>query len=55
MAEPSGALAIAALAFHAAEARLDPRDGSIVAIVSGGNVDPGRYLEYLAAPIPPEG
>ena len=55
VAEPSGALAIAALAFHAAEARLDPRDGSIVAIVSGGNVDPGRYLEYLAAPIPPEG
>ena len=55
VAEPSGALAIAALAFHAAEARLDPRDGSIVAIVSGGNVDPDRYLEYLAAPIPPEG
>ena len=55
VAEPSGALAIAALAFHAAEARLDPRDGSIVAIVSGGNVDPGRYLEYLAAPIPTEG
>ena len=55
VAEPSGALAIAALAFHAAEARLDPRDGSIVAIVSGGNVDPDRYLEYLAAPIPTEG
>ena len=55
VAEPSGALAIAALTFHAAEARLDPRDGSIVAIVSGGNVDPDRYLEYLAAPIPPEG
>ena len=55
VAEPSGALAIAALAFHAAEARLDRRDGSIVAIVSGGNVDPGRYLEYLAAPIPTEG
>ena len=54
VAEPSGALAITALAFHAAEARLDPRDGSIVAIVSGGNVDPGRYLEYLAAPIPTE-
>ncbi len=55
VAEPSGALAIAALAFHAAEAGLDPRDGSIVAIVSGGNVDPDRYLEYLASPIPPEG
>ncbi len=55
VAEPSGALVIAALAFHAAEAGLDPRDGSIVAIVSGGNVDPDRYLEYLVAPIPPEG
>ena len=55
VAEPSGALAVAALAFHAAEAGLDPRDGSIVAIVSGGNVDPDRYLEYLASPIPPEG
>ena len=25
------------------------------ACVSGGNVDPDRYLEYLQAPIPPEG
>ena len=53
--EPSGALGIAALAFHAREARLDPREGPIVAVVSGGNVDPERYREYLAAPIPPEG
>jgi threonine dehydratase len=53
--EPSGALGVAALAFHAEEAGLDPRDGAIVAIVSGGNVDPARYREYLAAPIPPEG
>ena len=30
-------------------------DGSVVAVVSGGNVDPERYREYLAAPIPPEG
>jgi threonine dehydratase len=52
--EPSGALGVAALAFHAREARLDPGDGPIVAIVSGGNVDPERYREYLAAPIPPE-
>src|SRR6185295_18571978 len=41
--EPSGALGIAAMAFHAREARLDPRDGAIVAVVSGGNVDPARY------------
>jgi threonine dehydratase len=53
--EPSGALGVAALAFHAEAARLDPRDGPIVAIVSGGNVDPESYREYLAAPIPPEG
>jgi threonine dehydratase len=53
--EPSGALGIAALSFHAAELGLDPRQGPIVAVVSGGNVDPERYLELLAAPLPPEG
>lgn len=54
--EPSGALAIAAMRFHAREARLDdPRDGPIVGVISGGNVDPDRYLAYLAAPVPPEG
>jgi threonine dehydratase len=53
--EPSGALSIAAMAFHAAELGLDRADGSIVAVVSGGNVDPERYREYLAAPIPDEG
>lgn len=53
--EPSGALSIAAMTFHAAELGLEGVDGSIVAVVSGGNVDPERYLEYLAAPIPDEG
>jgi threonine dehydratase len=53
--EPSGALGIAALAFHARELGLDRADGPIVAVVSGGNVDPARYLEYLEAVIPPEG
>lgn len=53
--EPSGALGIAAMSFHAAELGLDASDGPIVAIVSGGNVDPARYREYLVAPIPPEG
>ena len=53
--EPSGALGIAAMAFHAREAGLDPSDGPIVAVVSGGNVDPERYRDYLVAPIPPEG
>ena len=32
-----------------------PGTGPIVAIVSGGNVDPGQYRDYLEAPIPPEG
>jgi threonine dehydratase len=54
--EPSGALGIAALRFHGRELDLDGVvSGSVVAVVSGGNVDPQRYLEYLAAPIPHEG
>jgi threonine dehydratase len=53
--EPSGALGIAAMAFHARSLGLDLAAGPVVAIVSGGNVDPVRYLEYLDAPIPPEG
>ena len=50
--EPSGALSVAALAFRGAEAGLESLDGPIVAVVSGGNVDPDRYLEYLSAPLP---
>lgn len=50
--EPSGALSIAALAFRAAEAGLAGLDGPIVAVVSGGNVDPDRYRTFLEAPIP---
>jgi threonine dehydratase len=53
--EPSGALSIAALAFHAAELGLVDVDGPVVAVVSGGNVDPDRYRVYLEAPIPPRG
>lgn len=53
--EPSGALSIAAMAFHAGELGLREARGSVVAIVSGGNIDPERYLEFLSAPIPPEG
>ncbi len=53
--EPSGALAVAAMRFRAAEAGLAGLDGPIVGVVSGGNVDPDRYLAYLEAPIPPEG
>lgn len=53
--EPSGALGIAALAFHASELGLTAPGGDIVAVVSGGNVDPRRYRGYLEAPIPPFG
>lgn len=53
--EPSGALSIAAARFHAAELEIGPATrGTVVAIVSGGNVDPDRYRELLAAPIPAE-
>jgi threonine dehydratase len=52
VAEPSGALGVAALAFHVAELGLDGTTGPVVAVVSGGNVDPARYLDYLAAPLP---
>jgi threonine dehydratase len=51
--EPSGALPIAAIAFHSAEAGLGDVSGPIVAVVSGGNVDPERFLDYLSAPVPP--
>lgn len=53
--EPSGALGVAAMAFHGAELGLHQVAGSVVAVVSGGNVDPERYRDYLAAPVPPEG
>jgi threonine dehydratase len=50
--EPTGALAVAAATFRAADAGLTGIDGPVVALVSGGNVDPDRYREYLEAPIP---
>ncbi len=50
--EPSGALTVAVLAFRSAEAGLDGLAGPIVAVVSGGNVDPERYRALLAAPLP---
>ncbi len=52
VAEPSGALVVAALRFHAAELGLDRLSGPAVGVVSGGNVDPKLYRAYLAAPIP---
>jgi threo-3-hydroxy-L-aspartate ammonia-lyase len=50
--EPSGALSVAAMRFRAREAGIDAVDGPVVAIVSGGNVDPERYRGFLEAPIP---
>ena len=50
--EPSGALAPVAARFHAHEAGVAGLTGTVVAIVSGGNVDPERYRELLSAPIP---
>ena len=50
--EPSGALSIAALRFRAADAGLGKAGGPVVAIVSGGNVDPDRYRALLESPIP---
>jgi threo-3-hydroxy-L-aspartate ammonia-lyase len=52
VAEPSGALATAALRFRAAEVGLAELDGPVVAVLSGGNVDPERYRELLGAPTP---
>lgn len=46
--EPSGALSIAGLRFRAREAGVAGLEGSRVAVVSGGNVDPARYRAILA-------
>jgi threonine dehydratase len=45
--EPSGALSIAALRFHAAEAGLNGLAGARVAVVSGGNLDPKQFRALL--------
>ena len=46
--EPSGALTLAALRFRSVEAGLEDETGPVVAVVSGGNVEPERYRELLA-------
>jgi threonine dehydratase len=50
--EPSGALALAAIAFHANELGLSDLRGDVVGVVSGGNVDPEQYRAYLETPLP---
>jgi threonine dehydratase len=52
VAEPSGALTVAALAYHAGELGLERAGGQVVAVVSGGNVEPEDYRRYLEAPLP---
>jgi threonine dehydratase len=52
VAEPSGALTVAALAYHAGELGLEHAGGQVVAVVSGGNVEPEDYRRYLEAPLP---
>jgi threonine dehydratase len=53
--EPSGALTVAALAFRSAELGFVGLDRPVVAVVSGGNVDPDRYRQFLEAPLPARG
>jgi threonine dehydratase len=52
VAEPSGALTVAAMIHRADALGLDGSDGPVVGVVSGGNVDPETYRECLAAPVP---
>ena len=52
VAEPSGALALAAIVFRRAELGLGGSSGPIVGVVSGGNVDPEKYRAYLETPLP---
>lgn len=52
VAEPSGALSVAAMTFRAAELGLDDAAGPVVAVVSGGNVEPATFADCLAAPLP---
>jgi threonine dehydratase len=50
--EPSGAVAPAAARFRASEAGIADLEGTVVAVLSGGNVDPDLYRELLESPLP---
>jgi threonine dehydratase len=52
VAEPSGALALAAIVFRRGELGLGGSSGPVVGVVSGGNVDPAQYRAYLETPLP---
>jgi threonine dehydratase len=47
VAEPSGAITVAAALADRAAGRLDPRRPA-VAVISGGNVEPRAFLDYLS-------
>ena len=53
--EPTGAVAPAAARFRAHEADIAGRQGTVVAVVSGGNVDPEMYRRLLESPLPAAG
>jgi threonine dehydratase len=46
VAEPSGAITVAAALADRAAGRLDPR-GPVVAVISGGNVEPATFARFL--------
>lgn len=50
--EPSGALSVAAMAFRAEELGIERIGRPVVAVVSGGNVDPDQFRDLLATSIP---
>jgi threonine dehydratase len=50
--EPSGALAPAAARYRACEAGVAALEGTVVAIVSGGNIDADTYRTLLISPLP---
>lgn len=57
VAEPSGALVVAAMAYHRTELGIAARGaggdgGPVVGVVSGGNVDPAAYRRYLETALP---
>jgi len=45
--EPSGSVTTAAIMVGLGG--IDPTKGPVVAIVSGGNVEPSKYAEYITA------
>ena len=47
LSEPSGAISVAAALAERASGSLAPR-GAAVAVISGGNVEPRAFSEYLS-------